>query len=89
MTPRAPLLTAEMARELARLHQVRPDNSRERLEALATGRTVCAPVQTEAECRAEYEKTWGPQSGSFRGDHWSGWLASRRAAGLVAEKKEG
>lgn len=61
-------------------------------EPLASGRTACAHVLSEEECRAEFEALHADMV--FVGDgmrefayRW--WKASRRAAGLVAEKKEG
>lgn len=55
-TQPAPLLTPELARELARMHQIRPDNSREPLEALAAGRTRCIqPLSEEEQRTAFYE----------------------------------
>lgn len=103
MTSRASLLTAEMAQDdLAYEGEDKYSSGVEKcMEALADGRTACAHVLTEAECRAEFEawhKTrphaehfsyvhydWGYQDSRVRND-WLVWLASRCAAGLVAKK---
>lgn len=40
------ILTAAMARELARMHLIRPDNAHKPLEAIAEGRAVVIPAET-------------------------------------------
>lgn len=98
MTPRAPLLTAEMAD--AALHYIRNASALQipipvpaahldmpvALQALADGRTAVAPVLSEEECRAEFEALHADMV--FVGDGmrefaYRWWLASRRALGLV------
>lgn len=90
-TQPAPLLTSDDANYALITKDV--DDVRAELQALADGRTVCAPVQTEEECRAEFE-AWASKNfdACERGEAecaWAGYIACARAAGLVAEKKEG
>ena len=76
-----PLLTKALAQSARQSVEV--ENA---LQALADGRTVCAHVLSEEECLAEYRR-WVGTGDTLYGQR--AWLASRRAAGLVAEKKEG
>lgn len=64
------------------------------LQAVINGRTACARVMSEDECRAEFEAYWCPpdydETPGFEVHKqfaWDAYLASRRAAGLVADMK--
>ena len=92
MTDKPVVLTAEMAQSVAACMDTGTADCIAAVNDIATGRTAVAHVLSEEECRAEFEALHADMV--FVGDgmrefayRW--WKASRRAAGLVAEKKEG